>query len=523
MSQVNNDWLLNNKVQRCILAKLSVYDVALASDVFKYISTHNFSAGTTSYLPVISGGLQFSESISISGSSSTSYGDLEINNTGEFDDWLDDNKFIWVNKSIQLYYGDPTWVVTDVDDVEVQFELIFDGVVVDIASRSRNKLNIKVRDKMERLNSPVTEAKLGAYGSWGASAQPNEEAVKPLVFGEVHNITPLQIDPSTLEYMANFGKAEMVVEVRDNGVPVHTSGGVAGIYTSNVSVNGTFKLISAPAGSITISLQGCKDSINLSTGALVPNTYVNKIANLIALICTQYGNVNTKLSATDLDLDNLLAFDTAVTYPVGIMVNDSTTVKALCGALAESAGAQLIFSRTGKLQLLRIGSGFTNPDITTITDMDIIINTLMISEKIPVIAGTKIGYCRNWTIQRDLMTGILDSHKTMFSEEWMYASSTVNTTAIKNLYKLDSEPTAKNTSLITTAAAQAEANRLTNYFKIPRTMYTFTGTPRLQLLKLGQNVNITHNRFGLQAGKAAQVISLGVNWNTGKVNVGVLV
>lgn len=524
MSLLTEAWLLNNTVQRCVLARVQVCDVVATTNVYKYLSTHNFIAGTTNYQPIISGGLQFSESITINGNSSTSYGDLEIDNPdGDFDDWLDDTKYIWVNRTVQLYYGDPKWTATDVADVAVQFELIFDGVIVDVASRSRNKLNIKVRDKMERLNTPVTETKLGTYGSWGASAQPNKDALKPLVFGEVHNITPLYMDPINREYMANFGRTELVVEVRDNGIPVHTSGGVTGITTTDVNTLGTFKLLANAVGAITISVQGCRDSINLSTGALVTATYVNKVANLVALISTQYGRTDTRLTAADLDLTNLSAFDTAVTDAVGILVNDSSTVRTVCGQLAESVGAQLIFSRLGKLQLLRIGEGFVNSAITSITDNDIMANSLMVSEKIPVIAASKIAYCRNWTIQRDLMTGIPDSHKNMFAEEWMTETSTVDTTSIKDLYELNLEPTAKNTYLITTASAQGEANRLTNIYKTSKVVYTFVGTPRLQLLKLGQNITLTHNRFGLQTGKAGQVISLGTNWSTGKVNVGVLV
>lgn len=523
MSQLTEAWLLNNTVQRCVLAKIQVYDVVATSDTFLYLSTHNFIAGTTNYLPIISGGLQFSESITINGNSSTSYGDLELDNlSGDYDDWMDDTKYIWVNRTIQLYYGDPEWTATSTADVAVQFELIFDGIIVDVGSRNRNKINIKVRDKMERLNTPVTETKLGTYGTWGASAQPNKDSLKPLVFGEVHNITPLLMDPLDYEYMANFGRTELVVEVRDNGVPVHTSGTLTGINTGSVATTGVFWLNAPPVGAITISVQGTRDSINLGTGALVTATYVNKVANLVALISTQYGRTDTKLAAADLDLANLSAFDTAVTDAVGILVNDGSTVRAVCGQLAESVGAQLVFSRIGKLQLLRIGEGFAGT-ITTITDNDIMANSLMVSEKIPVIAASKIGYCKNWTVQKDLMTGIPDSHKTMFAEEWMSETSTVDTTSIKALYKLNLEPEQKNTLLITTASAQAEANRLTNFYKTSRAVYTFVGTPRLQLLKLGQNITLTHNRFGLQTGKAGQVISLGINWSTGKVTVGVLV
>jgi hypothetical protein len=527
MSLVTETWLSNNSVRRCILARVQMYDVVAGVDKYVYLSNAPYITTTSDvqFSPIISGGLQFSESITKEGSSSTSYGDLELNNpNGDLDSWLDDTTYIWVNRTIQLYYGDPTWVTSNFTGITTDFELVFDGIVVDVAARTRNKVNIKVRDKMEALNTPVTETKLGVYGSWGASAQPNADSIIPIVFGEVHNITPMLIDPSAAggEYYASNGPVELLIEVRDNGIPVHISGSVTGVDSTNLATLGKFKLNASPAGAITISVQGVKNSINLATGALVSGTYANNVANLIALISTQYGKSYTKLVAADLDLTNLTAFQTANTQPVGIIVNDTTTVKNICSTLAESIGAQLFFTRKGKLQLIKFGIDTSDPSIT-ITDRDILQQSLTMAEKIPVIAATKIAYCKNWTIQRDLTTGIPQSHKNMFSEEWMTITSTTDTTAIKDLYQLTEEPSQKNTMLIDYDSALAEANRLTGEYSTSRTIFTFMGTPRMQLLKLGQGVTLVHNRFGLSAGKTGQVIQLSPNWSTGFVNVGVLI
>ena len=42
-------------------------------------------------------------------------------------------------------------------------------------------------------------------------------------------------------------------------------------------------------------------------------------------------------------------------------------------------------------------------------------------------------------------------------------------------------------------------------------------------LKLGQGITLTHNRFGLNAGKLGQVITLAPNWANGTVNVEVII
>lgn len=527
----NEAWLIDNSARRCILAKVARYNVGTTSEEFVYLSNAGYMPSTSDveFLPVISGGLKFSEAITIDGSPSMSFGSIEIDNlSGELDSWVDSDDYVWTNRSVKIYYGDPSWAVTNLAAIEdeSQFVLIFDGLISDINSRSRDVLELRLRDKLERLNAPLTEAKLGTFGTWGSSAQSNQDAIKPLVFGEVHNMTPLQVDPSELQYQVCAANANAVIEVRDNGVPIYISG--SGTATGAVITNSTgtiggttFKLLSTPGGVITTSVQGIKASIDLSDGSLLSTTYNNKIANLIALITTQYGKSYTRLSASDLDLTNLAAFDSANDEPVGVLVNSNANVVVVCQQLANSIGAQINFTRKGKLQLLRLGVP-TADTVIDITDTDILANSLSIVNRTGVLAATKLGYCKNWTVQNNLTTDIPTAHKDLFAEEWLTVTSNIDTT-MQARYKLTTEPIQKNTMLIVTADATAEANRLTTYFSEPHNIYGFTGTPRMQLLKLGQEVTLTHNRFGLSSTKTGQVISLQPDWSTGMVDVEVIV
>jgi hypothetical protein len=528
MSNLTESWLQNNTVRRCVLVVLGYYDVGTTSEKTEYISNTGYTTGNadTTFKPVLSQGLQFTESLSITGGISMSMGDIEvINPNGDLDSWLLSTSRIWVNRTVQVYYGDPTWTTANYAAIATTFELVFNGLISDISARSRETINFKVIDKMERLNYPVTENKLGTYGTW--PTQTNQDSIKPLIFGEVHNITPLQVDPSQLMYQLCADNAELLVEIRDNGVPIHTSGGITGatITDSTATVGGTtFKLNAPLAGTITVSAQGVKNSMNLSTGALISGTYNNKIANLIALITTQYGSPITGMKldgTTELDLTNLSAFDTANTQPVGVFVNGNDTVLSVCQNLAASIAAQLYFTRYGQLQLLRLGVTSGTPVITTITDNDIMYHSLSVNARTEVVSASTIGYAKNWTVQTGLLTYIPQAHKDMFATEWMTVTSTIDTTT-KNLYKLTADPKEKDTWLITTSDATTEANRLKDFYNDPHTVYTFIGTPRMQLLKLGQAVTLTHNRFGLSGGVSCQVVSLGINWSTGQVNVGVL-
>lgn len=516
----SQDWLEDNNVRRCVLVVTTVYDIVQLTDVPIYLSTVGVLTqdSLVQFLPIIVGGMQFSESMSLDGTLSMTFGDIEISNAGgTYDTWLDNTKFIWSNKSIKIYYGDPSSVPSSIAAIGSSYQLIFDGLVEDIDSRSLDTLNIKVRDKLNRLNTPLTENKLGTYGTW-ASGQTNQDSIRPLVFGEVHNVEPLLIDPSILAYQFNDGEAEQLVEIRDNGVPVYTVGTLPGGASVN-NTTGTYTLTAPLVGTSTCSVQGVKKSINLTSGASSA-TYVNNVANLIGMITTQYGSTYNRLNSADLDLPNLEAFETAHQQAVGLVVSDRENLLAVCQLLANSVGAQIYFTRLGKLQLLKIGSPTSDTPVT-ITSSDLVARSLSISNRTVVTASTKLGYAKNYTIQSGLVSGIPQMHKDMFAEEWL--TTTVTDSVIRDAYKLHADPAQKDTQLIVAAEALAEATRLNNYFKVTHTTYSFTGSAKLLSLKLGQQVILKHNRFGLTNGVAGQVISLAPDWFRGLVNVEVLI
>jgi hypothetical protein len=632
-------WLEDPTSIRGILVEVTVKDIEgiygpAGSENVICLSNIGYITGDsqTSYLPYLTGTLQTTESMSLDGSLTMSFGDIQIANTnGERDTWLDNSKFIWANRAVQVYVGDPRWQLQTIADVRNTstggFQKIFDGIISDIDSSSRDVLNLKVRDKLQRLNEPLTDNKLGTNGTWG-QGQTNQDSIRPIVFGEVFNISPILVDPSQLEYMfhdtnvgtiiknttagtnlitctstkgfvlnskvvftgvvlipsggltpttAVFGgliakntyyvktidsdttftvsstiggsavslttaaattlstmqaeilvsSAELIIEIRDNGVPIYTDPSVytlSGVTRPNNAIidyeNGKFKLTKPPSGVITASVQGAKRSVNLTTGVLVEGTYVNNIANIIALIVTQYGLASVRLSGSDIDLTNFSSFATNNTQPIGVSITDRSNTLQVCQTIANSANARLFINRIGQLQLLQLGTPTTDTKVY-ITDNDILHHSLQISSKTSPKAATKVGYCLNFTPQSNLASTLPANHSRIFQDSWL--SNTVVDSTVQTDYKLDSTPMQLETTLIRGTDSSALANLLNNYWKVPRIVYSFTGTSKLLSLKLGQAVNITHNRFGLTSGKDGQVISLSPNWVAGTVSVEVII
>lgn len=228
-------WLKSQTAVRCILVEVDVK--VGASVITRYLSTQGYVTGATDtpantfYSPRIVGGLQISRKLSIDGNISMSFGDIELNNVdGVLDTWIDD---YWANRSLRIYLGDVSWARAD-------FRLVFSGVTTGIDTRRRTSINIKLSDKLQNLNNPVSEVKLG-----GATSRADD--LVPILLGECHNIEPLLTDPTINEYQVHNGPVESIFEVRDNGIPV--------AFTS-LSAIGKFRLTNAPSGTITCSAQG---------------------------------------------------------------------------------------------------------------------------------------------------------------------------------------------------------------------------------------------------------------------------
>lgn len=483
-------WLLDPSALRTTLIEV-VVNVS-GTETTRYMATRPYTTGPADtpahqqYQGIAATGIQFTEQLSLDADGSISAGDIEIHNfNGERDSWLND---IWDNRSVQAFIGDARWARAD-------FRPIFNGIVATIAVGSRDKLNLKIRDKLQQLNTPLTEVKLGG-------TTPNKDSILPLLFGEVHNLTPLFTDPTNLEYQVHDTAVESIFEVRDNGLPVSV--------TLN-EANGKFRLNQSSFGAVTVSAQGAKPG----------GSYANDIGTLILHIVENYGKASQRFTHMDVDLVNLAAFTTAHPDPVGAYFPDRTNVLVACQQLASSIGAQLVMSRLGKLRLLQVTLPAPGtPIIIRATQM--VERSLIIQSRPAVQAAIKLGFCKNWTVQSDLVTTVPQQVKDLYAKEWL-ESTKVDATA-QATYRQDAEPVQKDTMLLRRVESDAEATRLSNLWKVQRTVYQFEGTADLlDTLELGQSITIFNKRYGLQGGATGMVISLSPNWLTARVIVQVLV
>ena len=483
-------WLEGDRTQRCILVEANV--LAGGVETRRYLSTRDYATSPTdspsnvAYASVVSGGIKITERMSIQGSASISFGDIEFDNTdGSLDGWLGD---VWENRPIDIFMGDVRWPRS-------QFRRLFSGIQARMASRSRNTLNLELCDKLQRLNTPITDKRLGGTSD-------NKDRLIPICLGECHNIEPLLINPVTLTFQVHDGPIVRIIEVRDNGVPA--------AYVPDLA-KGTFRLLAQPVGVITASVQGgLYDGTNWPTSA----------GSMIFIITSRYGQPATRFTGADYDTDNFVAFEAAHQQPLGIYLTERINILTVCANAAKSVGAELVMPAEGTLRMLKLGtaglSGLTLADPSRREE-----RSLRVSDRPPVQAAVKIAYCKNWTVQKNLQTGIPEAHKNLFALEWL--TRTASDPGVAATYRAGEEPVEIETMLLREAEALAEAQRRLAVWSVQRTVYSYTGLPALMLQQLGRGQLLVDGRFGLAAGKPGQVVSIMRDWLAFRVIVEVLV
>ena len=480
-------WAIRSDAIGCVLVEVSVRssDVELT----RYLSSAGYVTGAadtpahTVYDPCIVGGVSVTETLPLDGVASLSWGDIEVANPdGVRDAWLGD---IWSGRSVTVLIGDVRWPRSD-------FRTVFTGVVEDIAARSTDRLNLLLRDQSQRLNVSITENKIGGSGT-------NREDLVPLCFGEVHNVTPRLIDPATLTYRVHDGAIERIVEVRDNGIPVSYG------YDLNA---GTFTLSASPVGAITASVQGCKSG----------GVYRSRPGALIQHLATTYGP--RPLAAADLDADQLAAFDVAHTQTVGLYLDGRTNLLEVLQSIAASVGAQVVFTPAGRLQIQKIALPAAGT-ATALNAADTVVGSLSISQTPRLQPSVRLAYCRNYTVQDGLQTGLPAEHLDMYGREWLIVQA--SDSAVAGLWNMTTAPAEVQTLLQARLEAEAEAIRRQNLWGVRRLVLGFEMVGRFLTVPLGGAVTVSHKRFGLAAGKTGQVIGKTTDWLGHRVKFEVLI
>lgn len=493
-------WLQSTTSTRVVLVE--VENVTGAPGLVRLSNRPYMDTNTNNqYESCIVGGVTFTESINLTGGApQIGYGDVEIENTpnpviGPRDNWLG---WVWGNKKVTVSIGDVTWIRGD-------FYTIFTGLVKDISSKSRTTLNLILTDNTQRLNVAVSEQLLTTIYNTNLSV--------PATFGECFNVTPLLVNPGTRQYKVHTGAIAEIIEVRDNGAPLNFVGNNSTIDNST----GTFTLAYPPNGTITCTVRG-------SAPGGSHKAYVGEV---IRHILTNYGAQLT--DATYIDNANFVNFDAVANTAggtqarCGVFLNSRENVLETCNRLANSVGAYLVTGMDGKFRLKQVKSYDTasGTGTHTVGQTDMEQKTFTIREKLDIQGAVKLSYCKNWTVQSSgLAAGVAQQSIVIFARDGYFVNSKDDT--VLSNYSQSAEPPPREVLLIEKAAAQKECDRLLEFYKTPRFIYSATYYSHLLTVELGDTINVTYPRFGL-TNKTGTIVEINRDWLKGRVTLGILI
>lgn len=284
------------------------------------------------------------------GQSRISFGDLVlVNNDGELDPLLNYG-FAGRNITIKLgtitpaSKGIPTWVNVIKGRVEQ-------------AQLSWQEVTIRVRDAQLDLAQPIQQVRYAGSNSLpnGLEGVPGDlnGRCKPLVFGQVFNVSMPCVNTTRLIYQLHHGSALQSVDgVYDRGAPL-TAGST---YTSqsdmeaNAPSAGQYRVWNSAAG--TYIRLGTNSSGAVTADATQgANAAARTVGQLFNSILTYAGIASGNISAAD-----ITALDAAASYATGLATpwdRDMTTLEAL-DILCASVGAWYGADRDGVFRIGRI-------------------------------------------------------------------------------------------------------------------------------------------------------------------------
>lgn len=410
----------------------------------------------------------------LSGNSKISYGNIAIlNNDGELDHILDQ---YWDNATVKVKLGARYFTLPE-------FGTIFIGKV-EQATWDEYNINLRLRDFSALLEADLNQTLyLGTGGLEGTSEM--KGIPKPLCYGECKNIEPVLVDPVLLDYQIHDGKINAVDAVYFNG----NLATITTDYTVNLNT-GIIRLTGRPLGDasviVTADVKGYMDDTE----------YYDSTVDIIEHILK-----NKSILTYPDDFDTLSFSDTLVqnSEKVGIYITEIQSVTNILDTLMTSIGGYWDITRLNKIRI-----GIVAEPGTPIHSFNKS-NILSIKRLATPIQAWKVisRYLKNWKVfSTDQLAGnvsdpevirLTSEDKQVIIEDTNLKTPLSVIRDIESLYILED-------------SAEAEANRQFDLFSQKRDVYEIVTKNLNFQIKLGDNVSVAYNRFGLEQGRDFLVI-----------------
>ena len=368
---------------------------------------------------------------------------------------------------------------------------------------SDETVSVTLRDQSYSLDKPLQTTLYGGTGGADGTAE-IEGKPKPLTYGKVRNITPVLIDPSNLIWQVHDGTIGAVLDVYDQGAALTDSltdvSGYTNLVSESVSAGefataldvGMFKAGSSPSGLVTCDIEGDADP-----------TYENTLDQIALRVLKNRAGLSLALIRED-----TFAGAGAIAGEMGfyLSVNDTPSTGQVMDAILASIGGWWGAARDGRIRAGRLSDPAAR-SVNLYLDQ----YTVLKLEQETGITPTwrfRVGYQRNWTIQRgeDLAAAVSDARRQFLIEPFQVVSSSDGTVKTRHLEALDQGP------IPTLYDNAADAQTLADHFKglhsLDRRIFRATVKRLAYRVDLQSVVRLIWPRFGLNGGQNFTVIGI---------------
>jgi hypothetical protein len=484
---------------------------------FSYAATVPFISLDTDRLPnqqflgTFSGDLRIDRSI---GTGNVGYGGFAssiselslINADGEYDDvvagWSINGQPISVTVGEMLGRD----VVGPYDQFEVVASLMGERFQV-----SRRSLIIETRDLTIPLNKTV---QTGVYSGTGGLEGDADIAGKRRPFGDgiVFNAAPQLVLASELLYQFNGEAVASVLAVKDGGAGLTFYADYAsaaalradalnipgGSYGTSIA-EGYFLLGALPAKGITVDFVG----LRLTTADIIRNVALNSA------------------ELQDQDINDATFEEVNILQPAEIGyyldANSSETCAEMFSRLMEGIGGWWGMSTMGRLQIRLMLAPDADESLASYNTTGTLIelDRIRLPDTVdPPPHRCRVAYARNWTIMSagDLAGVIAETDPALaayLGEPYKLAvTSDADSAAILGRFPFAPDPNPIESYFANVGDAQAEADRLLLLYSSGMSAYRFVAKNALFLHQIGDVVEITDSRLGLEEGRAVRLVAI---------------
>ncbi len=450
----------------------------------------------------------------VGGASRVGYGELVLKNEDGALDWL---KTVAVDgRDLVVRYGDSPDVA-----FPAAYAKVFTGTMEELEF-TLDAVKVRLRDRQVITLSPLQPELYDGSNVLPDGVEGLESDLKgkpkPVLRGACFNVTPVDVNSSKLIRHASKDPIRDVAAVYDSGALLARNIGPA--YTSQVEIEATapsegefqvwkdggmIRLGSAPIGQLTM------DVIEGTT----PN---DRTAAAMYRRCL----VDAGVSLGTISAADCAALDAANRATLGLYYTEEIKLQQVLDDICRSVGAWWGTDKDGIWRIRRLEAPSGTPAFT-LTQTEIEEDTLhrvpLNNDGIPVHRVT-VAAVENYTPQTTGLAGnVSAARRARLAQRWQDAVAEDLTIAEEFLLSPELRVESKLSCL---TAAQVEANRLLALHGVRRDCFEFrliATAAKLAAVDLGVVIQLTYDRFGLDAGQLFVIIGYQLDPTAGTIDV----